>query len=315
MSGKGFAGARGAAVPSQNTGAGLADYGETIMFAGKITLERLRDTGFLRRMAPDLHVQDDTFYGSVRKPPLSMEELDAIGKQISTEGYFELSPTELGVNVDQMANLVKLLVGQGMPSVFAFLYDEYWAIYNALDPVLKHVLGANYKRLPDFWCWHVDPKKSESGWDAHRDKDRNSIYPDGRPKSLTIWIPLTEATPLNGCMYLVPADRDPQYFRDGAGGFKVQDVRALPGRPGTVFMWTQNVFHWGSHASPRAPEPRVSIAMEFQSGDVAAMNSPLTSNAENPSMKMRHKLISKQMLQYKHMYPLLPEMERWAKAA
>jgi hypothetical protein len=45
------------------------------------------------------------------------------------------------------------------------------------------------------------------------------------------------------------------------------------------------------------------------------MNNPLTSNSECPSMKMRTKLISKQMLQYKHMYPIAPEMERWAKAA
>ena len=54
--------------------------------------------------------------------------------------------------------------------------------------------------------------------------------------SLTTWIPLTDVSPLNGCMYLLPAHMDPKYAEGVVPTTEevMQGVRAvarqLPGR-------------------------------------------------------------------------------------
>jgi hypothetical protein len=56
--------------------------------------------------------------------------------------------------------------------------------------------------------------------------------------------------------------------------FDVASIRALPGTPGD-FCWNQAVLHWGSKSSRFAPHPRLSMALEFQRGDVTPFNKPL----------------------------------------
>jgi ectoine hydroxylase-related dioxygenase (phytanoyl-CoA dioxygenase family) len=171
--------------------------------------------------------------------------------------------------------------------------------------------GTNYWVLPDFWVWDVDPKRGESGWRPHRDKGARSLLPDGAPKSLTTWIPVSAATPLNGCMYIVPANFDPTYGtdKDKEWKFEYSSIRALPGNPGDFFIWNQAVLHWGSRTSPRAGESRVSMAFEFQRSDVPAFNNPTIKPLTVLNFEQRLKLIAKQILQYKHMYKLAPEIE------
>jgi ectoine hydroxylase-related dioxygenase (phytanoyl-CoA dioxygenase family) len=213
-----------------------------------------------------------------------------------------------------MADKVRALSVNGLSPVFAFIYDEFWIPFFKLHNVYTGLLGGKYYVLPDFWVWNVDPQKGEAGWKPHRDKGRQSLFPDRTPKSLTTWIPVSTATPLNGCMYIVPAMFDPTYGREDEMQWKFDysSIRALPGNPGEFFIWNQAVLHWGSKTSPRAPESRVSMAFEFQRADVAPFNQPLISPLSVLSFESRLKLIAKQILQYRHMYKLEPELERIA---
>ena len=110
-------------------------------------------------------------------------------------------------------------------------------------------------------------KKEQQGWGPHRDRllelGFKPFADDGSPASLNFWVPLTRATPKNGCMYVVPRSKDGCYNNTaceahfgylhgttnnrvpGAGGgrpfpenftagFSLQDVRALPREPGEV---------------------------------------------------------------------------------
>src|SRR5581483_4001555 len=141
----------------------------------------------------------------------------------------------------------------------------------------RELLGGKYCFLPDFWVWNVDPAKGDAGWQPHRDKGRVALFDDGSPKSLTTWIPLSSSTPLNGCMYIVPAMHDMTYgtAEEANWKFDYSSIRALPGEPGDFFIWNQAVLHWGSKTSPRAKESRISIAFEFQRADIPAFNNPL----------------------------------------
>jgi len=116
-------------------------------------------------------------------------------------------------------------------------------------------------------------------------------------------VPLTEATPFNGCMYVLPAERDPHYAArvkkyDIAAP---QNIRALPAAPGSVLGWTQGLLHWSGRSSRRASEPRLSFSIEYQRGDEPAFNEPVLDPRVLPPFERRLGLIGKQILQYQHM--------------
>ncbi len=233
---------------------------------------------------------------------------------IKAEGYFQLPPLEWELPLNDLVALVGKLDAAGIPVPFAFVYDEFWVLYVKLYQIVERLLGPGYFRLPDFWVWLVDPRRDDSGWKPHRDKTQPTLREDGSPTSLTVWIPLTESTPLNGCIYMVPANRDPTYNTPNQNEWKFahQDIRALPAKPGSILVWNQAVLHWGSHGSPRETQPRISVAVEFQAGDVPPYNEPLTAPNSIPNFDFRLQLIAKQILQYRHMYPLAAEVQEIA---
>ena len=158
--------------------------------------------------------------------------------------------------------------------------------------------------LPDFWAWYLDPLNYEGGWSKHRDRDADCIDENGLPESLTAWTALSEARADNGCIWLLPADKDPRYrtdFRDLSID-NPADVIPLECPAGSLLMWNQVVLHWGGRSLPTAPHPRVSFAFEFQRTDRPTQNAPLLDPNRIPSFNERLALLAKQILQYQHRY-------------
>lgn len=267
----------------------------------EITFQELCGLDFWRELNPQLTIARQALADGT-SPRQSLERIAA---RMARDGYFGDADPELERLTPLIAEGVRACVEQGLPPVFVFLYDEPWTCFARLAPVLGSLIGADYKLLPDFWAWHVDPRKAESGWRPHRDKSDDALNPDGTPKSLTVWIPLSDANPLNSCIYLLPAHLDPLYGKppraDGALP-PVFGARALPAKPGEWLCWNQAVLHWGSGSSEFAEEPRISMALEFQRGDIPAFNTPLLERAPLPDFEFRLRLVAKQILQYRHMY-------------
>ena len=110
----------------------------------------------------------------------------------------------------------------------------------------------------------------------------------------------------------VVAAREPLERRTPASLMDMTSVRALPAKPGDVLCWNQAVLHWGSRTSRFAPAPRLSMALEFQRRDIPAWNTPLLDRFANHDFETRLKLVGKQILQYKHMYPLAERFQQLA---
>lgn len=261
--------------------------------------------------APGLHIEDQDLLRAAVPLAVDPARAAAMREQMLRDGYFQHSGAVWSVDLGLMAETVRQLSRDVLSPVFAFLYDEFWLPYAQLDLVFRELLGG-YAMLPDFWVWNVDPKKGESGWGPHRDKGAATLLPDGMPKSITCWIPLTDATPLNSCMYIVPARDDPTYgtAREGEWRFELPSVRALPAKSGDVLIWNQAVLHWGSKTAPHAAESRVSMAIEFQRGDIPPLNPPLIKPLALLPFEARLKLIARQVLQYRHMYKVAPDLEQ-----
>lgn len=248
--------------------------------------------------------------GGALPVPAAVGESAPLIVDLKREGYVQVPdaiPAELtGPISETVAKFFRLSI----PLPFAFVYDELWLAFQSLSKFLGAAMGQDYRALPDFWVWHVNPNENAAGWGPHRDRCVPTLDPDNSPHTLTVWLPFTDATPLNGCMYVLPAHRDDRFVErrwDGEGNNTVhnpQDIRALPATAGSMLAWNQAVLHWGSRGSRLGTGPRISAAFEFQRADRPAFNSPLLDPHRIPSFSERLGLIGKQVLQYRHMYPL-----------
>ena len=77
----------------------------------------------------------------------------------------------------------------------------------------------------------------------------------------TAWVALTDITPLNGCIYAVPARFDPDYWTlKDSTELEPQNVRALPTAAGSVVTWSGRTLHFGGRADRSATTPHISIS-------------------------------------------------------
>jgi ectoine hydroxylase-related dioxygenase (phytanoyl-CoA dioxygenase family) len=182
------------------------------------------------------------------------------------------------------------------------------------------MLGENYRVLGDFWIWCISSRTASAGWRPHRDyqfRKRMTVRDDGTPLIVTVWIPFTDATPLNGCIYLLPMSRDPN-VPDRLLSFEIpnlQDVRALPAQAGSVLAWNQYVLHWGGAASTWADGPRMSTGIYAQAADVPLFTDKPVDFDQDLPFARRLSLISANLLLYQNEHRFPPEVVEVARRA
>lgn len=166
----------------------------------------------------------------------------------------------------------------GWPLAFSFIYDQFWTILRAskLDAFLTKLLGNRYQTSPRFWVNYVPPKTESSGFPPHVD--------GGRDHTVTCWVPLTNALPDNGCMYVVektPASNKVLAEFNTVNMFTRQQVslllahaRALPLPPGGFLAWPHNTVHWGGMF--RRGEARLALSWEFMPEAVENIDAQLS---------------------------------------
>lgn len=270
-----------------------------------LPLEQVEGREFWHQLCPNMSIE-----GSGTSVTAAVGETSLLLADLKREGYVQVPGAFPDSCTALIRDAVATLAQRGIPLPFAFIYDELWLAFKGLSAFLAAVLGDDYRALPDFWVWYVQPNENSAGWGPHRDRVQPTLEPDNSPHTLTVWLPFTDATPLNGCMYVLPAHLDSRFVErrwDGEGNNVVQnpqDIRALPATAGSLLAWNQAVLHWGSRGSRLGTAPRISAAFEFQRGDRAPFNSPLLDPDRVPNFAERLGLIGKQVLQYRHMYPL-----------
>jgi len=211
--------------------------------------------------------------------------------------------------------VIERLRDTGWPPVFSFVYDEFWDVVRtpSLHKLVSRFLGEGYEQNSLMWTYYVVQAKGASGWPPHTDSK-------GRDTRLTVWVPLSDATVENGCIYVIPSDQVPPgvqpNYRDIETVTKDQlsqflrAARALPAVAGTLMGWHHELVHWGSSATGDAA-PRISIAVEF-CGPTATLRKeeePLFSPSHSPSFTERIQAISKGILGYAKFEPLMTRFE------
>lgn len=230
---------------------------------------------FWRELNPDLSISDHPFQvpQPVPEPPSAL--LSEYRERMEEEAYFQTEPTLPAEMLVSMRRAIESVKEAGLPAMFAFVYDIFYQGLTHFDASFRAVLGDNYRLVPNLAVYHIEPSEQGKGFAPHRDAEYlHALDEHGMPTVMTVWITVTEASPLNSCLYIVPKHRDPQYASSvedlsvTADAFAWEDVRALPTPAGVMSCWSQYLFHWGSRASRRAQEPRITYAVYLQSGKV-----------------------------------------------
>ena len=243
---------------------------------------------------------------------LTTEDSNHHKAQLIHDGYFAHPTFFSRPVVDRIATAIEQITEATGAAIWALLYDDLWEMMYALHPCLTPLLGSRFQLLPDIWVWNLRPNGQDRGWSPHRDRERSSVPVGELPRLLTVWIALTDATPENGCIYVLPASFDPRYHHDGRPNEEIsipfQDIRALPASAGTALGWSARLLHWGSRTSVWTQTPRISVAFEFQSHDFSS-GAPFVLPPTIPPFSLRLGLVARQLLQYRHFVHLTEEME------
>jgi hypothetical protein len=196
--------------------------------------------------------------------------------QLSSRGYFKTDPLISELTIRSMRECVEAVRKAGWPPLFAFVYDPFWAVTRIpfMAEFLSTVLGAEFNIIMSrSWCYYIPPSRGAGGWTPHADDYSRPAH------RLTTWIPLTDATLDNGCMYVVPKD-----FAYGGHPPKrerlrsltvtseyclelLHSCRAIPASAGSILGWDPQTIHWGSKCHDPS-QPRISIGCEFVSKGV-----------------------------------------------
>jgi hypothetical protein len=172
---------------------------------------------------------------------------------------------------------------KGFPPTFFLLFDECWEIIQMFSNMLKNVTDNKYCNF-DILAWVIDAAEgSGAGFSPHRDRQPNdvasSFHANHFPKYCTCWIALTEATPENSCLYMIPKWADPGYsivegddtdpLREALKDkHDYQNIRAVPLSEGNSVVFSHRILHWGSRASrTKVPPPPPRVSMAFAMSD------------------------------------------------
>ena len=233
----------------------------------------------------------------------------------------------------------------GLNPTWSLVFDNYWVLARRVEKIVQSISGKENRLNFDALVWRVrnvneeDEKRGESNNTAtmtaftpHRDRQpkdtRKSFREDESPKYCTIWIPLTNATCENSCLYVIPRKCDEGYTEgdDDTDLEKTplekclkdkkayQNITACPVDVGEAVVFTHRTIHWGS--KPRdnyQGEPRVNVSFGFSddSFEKAYLKNrngvKVTEDADDvqslPTLKERLVLIASQMIVYHERFP------------
>ncbi len=236
-------------------------------------LECARDPDYWSRLNPQLSVLGESKI-FLDAPPLDAGRHRTTLERLETEGYFQLPPLFEKSSIDSIRQAVETVRAAGWPMVFAFVYRECWQIFraNPIVQMLSSALGDGYLQNSRIWCFYVHPRRGASGWPPHADKFKLN-------NRVSIWLPITDATLDNGCMYVIPRNRVPESLRElnfpdfGPVNYEqlsalLRGTRAVPAMAGSLLGWNFQLIHWGS-MNQGADQPRIALGAEFISKDVS----------------------------------------------
>lgn len=229
----------------------------------------------------------------------------ALQAELWSEGYY-VSPTPAvpPALIARCRDAIELVRAAEVHPLAAFAFDAPWELCALIHDHAAAAFDGEAAVLPAFWAWRLTDAHPR-GWEPHRDRARNPIDERGAPRSMTLWVAITDARTDNGCIHVVPAPYDLQYGNPRASNDLMHPsaIRALPAPAGSILGWTSGLLHWGGLARA-GRSGRTSIAFEYQAAAHPPPDEPIYPRGWFPAPAERRALIARQWEQYEHMHEL-----------
>ena len=303
-------------------------------------------------LSAGLTISADGYAPLARQPHvLGADDAAASRDRLHRHGY-DMVTTErfdwatFGVDFAAIGKTMDNLVAAGWPPVFIFMYDEPWKVCARLFDLMAPLLADEELALEhSMYAWALQrpegslesagkEKVGTVGFGTpHRDITYSNCHgSDGGPDILSLWIPVVDVDPHNGCMFVIPRESDPQFDKDVAKKdqdpfshrFPYEAVTPLaPAAAGSALIWHPNLIHWGSACKTTSVlPPRKSIAMAFRVRDARRPSTekeisrygraPMTRDEMlngGPDLTQRIRMIAKAIQLYNVWYPLYEGFE------
>ena len=246
------------------------------------------------------------------------------------DGYALLTRKELlgdaseDLELEALVQTMYALRDAGLDPTWVYMYDATWRVVERFRASLEaDGFGGDTTLNFDVLAWFVDPATDEktSAFTPHRDRQPDdapgSFHADGTAKYCTVWLPLTNATPRNSCLYCIPKGIDPGYTTGdsddlyGPSPLEValkdkaayQSVRALPVEAGGAVCFTHRLLHWGSVGDGRKDGPRINLSFGFADPEFEPAYLINARCGTIPTIAERAGLIAGQMISYHERFP------------
>jgi hypothetical protein len=281
-------------------------------------VERAQDPDYWVSLCPTMTITTDQPKAGL--PGELDSDLASALHDYTTYGHCAVHDAVVQSEIQELATAVNSVRRAGWPLIFAFVYDLTWRIGRAakLRDFVSALIGPGYQTTISFWVNYVPAARGGSGFPPHRDDVRPGHH------AVTCWIPLTPATPDNGCVYVIernPENSGEQVDISGdnltAGQLLIalRRVRALPASPGSFLAWPNDTIHWGGMFL-RGEQARLALSFHLASADFEnvdpSLSKALLAEQPLPSFSDRLRWASLSMLRFRRRDPLL---ERFAPVA
>jgi hypothetical protein len=267
------------------------------------------------RICPNLSIETTIDKKTGANPTISSDEAARRRAKLIKDGFALVDEPFDPTLIQKLKEGITRLHEQNLPASLILLFDETWELAQSSRKVLASSSHSKNSFNFDLFAWYIEPGKG--GFSPHRDRqpsDATATFhaDDEQAKFITQWIALSDATPDNSCLYVIPKPHDPGYAhgdteeedplrRSLPDKESFQHIRALPRQPGQSILFTHRIIHWGSKSDPDTSHPP-RIAISFVCSD-PTYEAPLISpdcftEDKTPKFAIRLLLVCAQLLIY-----------------
>jgi hypothetical protein len=277
-----------------------------------LTNAKRADPSFWKKLCSSLSIEGKL--SKDRKAPvISSDEAERRRKKLVSDGYVLVDDCLDMDLVNQIKEGIEHLDKQGLPPTFILLFDQTWELARASRSVLESSTHSKNSFNFDLLAWLI--KAGKGGFSPHRDRQpeeaESTFHPGDQARFVTQWIALSDATPENSCLHVIPRKYDPGYV-DGdteedplrralPSKESFQHIRALPRTAGQSILFTHRIIHWGSRSdldSTHPPRIAISFVCSDPSYEAPMVRAAYFSQDEIPPFHIRLLLVCSQLLIY-----------------